>query len=47
MKADPSLTKAAFEESLRWDSPSRMAGRIAMRDIEVEDYVIPRARVAG
>src|SRR5262245_16190798 len=27
VKSDPSLTRAAFEESLRWDSPSRMAGR--------------------
>ncbi len=41
VKAEPSLCKAAFEESLRWDSPSRMAGRITMRDIEIEDYVIP------
>lgn len=47
VKADPSLTKAAFEESLRWDSPSRMAGRIAMRDIEVEDYVIPEGTRCG
>jgi 4-methoxybenzoate monooxygenase (O-demethylating) len=47
VKADPSLTKAAFEESLRWDSPSRMAGRIAMRDIEVEDYVIPKGTRCG
>src|SRR6187402_936664 len=37
VKTDPSLVRAAFEESLRWDSPSRMAGRIAMRDIEIED----------
>ncbi len=47
MKADPSLAKAAFEESLRWDSPSRMAGRIAMRDIEVEEYVIPKGTRCG
>ena len=24
VKSDPSLVKAAFEESLRWDSPSRV-----------------------
>ncbi len=47
VKQDPSLTRAAFEESLRWDSPSRMAGRIAMRDIEVEDYVIPQGTRCG
>jgi 4-methoxybenzoate monooxygenase (O-demethylating) len=47
VKTDPSLTKAAFEESLRWDSPSRMAGRIAMRDIEVGDYLIPKGTRCG
>jgi cytochrome P450 len=47
VKADPSLTRAAFEESLRWDSPSRMAGRITTRDIEIEDYVIPAGTRCG
>jgi cytochrome P450 len=47
VKADPSLTRAAFEESLRWDSPSRMAGRIAMRDIEIEGYLIPKGTRCG
>jgi cytochrome P450 len=47
VKADPSLTKAAFEESLRWDSPSRMAGRITMRDIQIEDYMIPKGTRCG
>jgi cytochrome P450 len=47
VRADHSLTKAAFEESLRWDSPSRMAGRITMRDIEIEDYVIPSGTRCG
>ena len=47
MRADPTLIKAAFEESLRWDSPSRMAGRIAMRDVEIEDYVIPQGTRCG
>ena len=36
VRADPSLVRAAFEESLRWDSPSRMAGRITMRDVEID-----------
>jgi 4-methoxybenzoate monooxygenase (O-demethylating) len=47
VKADPSLTKAAFEESLRWDSPSRMAGRIAMRDVQIEDFMIPAGTRCG
>jgi hypothetical protein len=47
VKADPSLVKAAFEESLRWDSPSRMAGRITMRDVEIEDFVIPAGTRCG
>ena len=47
VKADRSLTKAAFEESLRWDSPSRMAGRITTRDIEIEDYMIPQGTRCG
>lgn len=47
VKADRSLVKAAFEESLRWDSPSRMAGRIAMRDIEIEDCLIPQGTRCG
>jgi len=47
VRSDPSLTRAAFEESLRWDSPSRMAGRIAMRDIQIDDYVIPAGTRCG
>lgn len=47
VRTNPALVRAAFEESLRWDSPSRMAGRIAMRDIEVEDYVIPQGTRCG
>ena len=47
LQADPSLLRNAFDESLRWDSPSRMAGRIAMRDVEVEGYVIPQGTRCG
>jgi len=47
VRSDPSLVKAAFEESLRWDSPSRMAGRIAMRDVEIDGYVIPEGERCG
>jgi 4-methoxybenzoate monooxygenase (O-demethylating) len=47
VRANPSLVKAAFEESLRWDSPSRMAGRIAMVDVEIDGYVIPKGERCG
>jgi len=47
LRSDRSLVRSAFEESLRWDSPSRMAGRIAMRDIEIEGIVIPKGERCG
>ena len=47
LRADPKKVRAAFDESLRWDSPSRMAGRIATRDVEVDDYVIPTGTRCG
>ncbi|MEI9887693.1 MAG: cytochrome P450 [Rhizomicrobium sp.] len=47
LRGDPSLLRNAFDEALRWDSPSRMAGRIAKQDIEIEDYVIPAGTRCG
>jgi 4-methoxybenzoate monooxygenase (O-demethylating) len=47
LRSDPSLLRAAFDESLRWDSPSRLAGRIATRDVEVEGCVIPEGTRCG
>jgi hypothetical protein len=47
VRNDRSLLRAAFEESLRWDSPSRLAGRIAMRGVEIEGVVIPRGERCG
>jgi 4-methoxybenzoate monooxygenase (O-demethylating) len=47
LRSDPTLLKAAFDESLRWDSPSRMAGRIAMKDVEIEGVVIPAGERCG
>lgn len=47
LRADPSLARNAFEESLRWDSPSRMAGRIAMKDFEIEGIAIPKGERCG
>ena len=47
LQAEPKLLRNAFDEALRWDSPSRMAGRIAMKDVEIEDYVIPAGTRCG
>jgi cytochrome P450 len=47
LRAEPALLRSAFEESLRWDSPSRMAGRISMRDVQIEGYVIPAGERCG
>ena len=47
VRADLSLVRPAFEESLRWDSPSRMAGRITTRDVEIEGVVIPKGERCG
>jgi len=47
VRADSSLVRAAFEESLRWDSPSRMAGRITTQDVEIEGVVIPKGERCG
>jgi cytochrome P450 len=47
VRTDHSLVRAAFEESLRWDSPSRMAGRIAMHDLEIEGVTIPKGERCG
>jgi cytochrome P450 len=47
LRQDPSKTRAAFDESLRWDSPSRMAGRITTRDVDIDGYVIPAGTRCG
>jgi len=47
VREDPNLVRAAFDESLRWDSPSRMAGRITMQDVEIEGVVIPKGERCG
>jgi cytochrome P450 len=47
LRADPKLLRNAFDESLRWDSPSRMAGRITTREVEIDDYVIPAGTRCG
>ncbi len=47
LRHDPSLLRNAFDEALRWDSPSRMAGRIAKQDVAIDDYVIPEGTRCG
>ena len=47
LQADPSKVRQAFDEALRWDSPSRMAGRIAMKDVEIEGITIPAGTRCG
>ncbi len=47
LRHSPSLIRAAFDESLRWDSPSRLAGRITTRAVEVGGYLIPAGQRVG
>jgi len=47
LRDDPSLLRNAFDEALRWDSPSRLAGRIAKQDIAIDGYVIPEGTRCG
>jgi 4-methoxybenzoate monooxygenase (O-demethylating) len=47
VRAEPSLVRLAFDESLRWDSPSRMAGRITTREVEVGGYAVPAGQRVG
>ncbi len=47
LQAEPRLLRNAFDEALRWDSPSRMAGRITMKDVEVDNYLIPAGTRCG
>jgi len=47
LRRNPSLTRTAFDESLRWDSPSRLAGRITTRDVEFEGFTIPAGTRCG
>jgi cytochrome P450 len=47
LRADPQLVRNAFDESLRWDSPSRMAGRITTRDVDIEGFKVPAGQRVG
>jgi cytochrome P450 len=47
LRSDPSRLRNAFDEALRWDSPSRLAGRIAKQDVEIDAYTIPEGTRCG
>jgi cytochrome P450 len=47
IRTDPTLVRIAFDESLRWDSPSRMAGRITTREVEIGGYAVPAGQRVG
>jgi cytochrome P450 len=47
LRDDPTLVRTAFDESLRWDSPSRMAGRITTREVNVAGYAVPAGQPVG
>lgn len=41
LKADPSLSRQAFEEILRYDCPARFGGRITSREVEIAGVRVP------
>ena len=47
LRAEPKKLRNAFDESLRWDSPSRMAGRIATTDVMIDDILVPAGTRCG
>ena len=47
LRSEPKKVRAAFDESLRWDSPSRMAGRITTTDVVIDDMVVPAGTRCG
>jgi 4-methoxybenzoate monooxygenase (O-demethylating) len=47
VRAEPNLVRLSFDESLRWDSPSRMAGRITTREVDVGGYSVPAGQRVG
>jgi cytochrome P450 len=47
LRKRPELSRSAFDESLRWDSPSRLAGRITAKDVNVDGYLIPEGTRCG
>ena len=46
LRADPSLARTMVEETLRYDSPVHLTGRILLEDTEVGGVTIPAGEVA-
>lgn len=42
LREDPSLVRNAFEEILRFESPSRFGGRATTRDTEIDGVLVPK-----
>jgi cytochrome P450 len=47
VQSEPKFIRNAFDESLRWDSPSRMAGRITTVDVPIDDMIVPAGTRVG
>ena len=47
IRDNPALVRIAFDESLRWDSPSRMAGRITTQEVDIDGYAVPAGQRVG
>src|SRR5579871_1659183 len=45
-RANPSLTRNAVEEILRYDPPVQLTGRVALTDLEFSGYPIPKGEQA-
>jgi cytochrome P450 len=47
LRADPGVLRTGVEELLRYDAPVQLAGRIAVRDLELGGVGLRRGQVAG
>jgi cytochrome P450 len=44
LRAEPALTRVAFDEGVRWESPVQTFFRTATCDVEVDGFVVPQGR---
>jgi cytochrome P450 len=44
LREQPSLTRVAFDEAVRWESPVQTFFRTATRDVRVGDHVVPNGK---
>lgn len=47
LRADPTKTRLVLEEAIRWQSITRMLGRVATRDVELGGTLIPKGSKMG